>query len=106
MDLTRSDRPVPPPLAMMFSMAPGKTKLLAAPENQGWFVVHLDSITPGDPKTAPGLVEATRGQFARAVGEEYAEQFTRAVSKDIGVEKNEAAVGRLKQQLAGGSAGQ
>jgi peptidyl-prolyl cis-trans isomerase D len=106
MDLARNDRPIPPPLAMMFSMARGKTKLLAAPQNQGWFVVHLDSVTPGDPKTAPGLVEATRGQFARAVGDEYAEQFTNAVKKDIGVEKNEAAVARLKKQLAGGSGGQ
>jgi peptidyl-prolyl cis-trans isomerase D len=106
MDLARSDRPVPPPLAMMFSMARGKTKLLAAPENQGWFVVHLDTVTPGDPKSAPGLVEATRGQFARAIGDEYAEQFTNAVKKDIGVKKNDAAVARLKQQLAGGSAGQ
>jgi peptidyl-prolyl cis-trans isomerase D len=106
LDLSRSDRPVPPPLALMFSMAAGKTKLLAAPNNQGWFVVHLDSITPGDPKTAPGLVEATRSQFARVLGDEYAEQFTNAVKKDIGVEKNDAAVARLKKQLVGGSAGQ
>jgi len=105
MDLARSDRPVPPPLAMLFSMARGKTKLMPAPENQGWFVVHLDTVTPGDPKSAPGLVEATRGQFARVVGEEYAEQFSNAVKKDIGVERNDAAVARLKQQLQGGAAG-
>lgn len=106
MDIARGGQPVPPPLAMMFSMAPGTTKLLAAPDNEGWFIVHLDSITPGDPKTAPELVEATRGQFARLIGEEYAEQFTNAVKKDIGVQKNEAAVTRLKQQLVGGAGGQ
>jgi len=105
-DFQQGDRPIPPPLAMMFSMARGKTKLLAAPDNQGWFVVHLDSVTAGDPKTAPGLVEATRGQFARLIGEEYGEQFTNAVKKDIGVEKNSAAVTRLKRQLAGGAGGQ
>jgi peptidyl-prolyl cis-trans isomerase D len=103
-DLVQENRPVPPPLAMMFSMAKGKTKLLAAPDNAGWFVVHLDTITPGDATKAPGLIEATRGEFGRVVGQEYAEQFTNAVKKDVGVQINDAAVARLKSQFSGNTA--
>lgn len=106
MDLAQSGRPIPPPIAMLFKMAKGKTKLLAAPNNQGWFIVQLETIVPGDAKTAPGLLQATQGQFAQILGEEYAEQFTNAVRKEVGIERNDAAIARLKKQLTGGSAGQ
>ena len=106
MDLAQSGRPIPPPIAMLFSMAKGKTKLLAAPNDEGWFVVQLETIVPGDAKTAPGLLQATQGQFGQIMGEEYAEQFTNAVKKEVGIRRNDAAISRLKKQLTGGSAGQ
>ena len=40
------------------------------------------------------------------MGEEYAEQFTNAVKKEVGIERNDAAIARLKKQLTGGSAAQ
>lgn len=100
-ELARPGQPIPPPLAMMFSMAKGKTKLLPAPGNQGWFVVQLQAIEPGDAAKAPGLIEATRQQFVRVIGEEYVEQFSNAVARDIGVSRDEDALRRLKARLSG-----
>jgi peptidyl-prolyl cis-trans isomerase D len=102
MDLSRPNQPVPPPLAMMFSMAKGKTKLLPVPGDRGWFVVQLQEVVPGNAAEAPQLVAATRQQFDRVLAEEYAAQFTAAIKKQLGVRRNDAAVAALKSQLAGG----
>ena len=101
-DLARTGKQVPPPLALLFSMAPGKTRLLAASGRQGWFVVGLKSVTPGDARSAPGLVEATRGQFGRVFGNEYVQQFANAARRVMDVKADPAAIARLKGQLAGG----
>ena len=103
-DISRGQTPPPPPLALMFSMTQGDTKILAAAQNQGWFVIHLDQVQAGDVKEAPGLVEATRGQFTELLGREYAEQFSAAVEKELSVKRDPAAIARLKAQLAGGTA--
>jgi peptidyl-prolyl cis-trans isomerase D len=106
LDIARPDQPVPPPLAMMFSLPKGKARMLAAPNGQGWFVVHLEQTVPGDASKAPELVQATRGQFQRFLSEEYAAQFTRGVEKQLEVERDERAIARLKQSLLGGSSAQ
>jgi peptidyl-prolyl cis-trans isomerase D len=101
-DIARPNQPVPPPLAMMFSLPKGKARLLAAPQGAGWFVVHLEQTVPGNAATAPQLVQATRGQFQRIIGEEYAEQFSRAVEKSLKVERNQDAIRKTKQELLSG----
>lgn len=100
-DIARPNQPVPPPLAMMFSLPRGKARLLAAPQGAGWFVVHLEQTVAGNAATAPQLVQATRSQFQRIIGEEYAEQFSRAVEKSVDVERNEDAIRATKQGLLG-----
>jgi peptidyl-prolyl cis-trans isomerase D len=101
-DIARPNQPVPPPLAMMFSLPRGKARLLAAPQGAGWFVVHLEQTVPGNAATAPQLVQATQAQFQRIIGEEYAEQFSRAVEKSVKVERNPDAIGKTKQELLSG----
>ncbi len=88
---------------MLFSLPQGRAKILAAPNGAGWFVVHLASRVPGDARTNPGLVQATRGEFARILGEEYAAQFTRAVEQRLDVERDEEALARVKRQMQGGA---
>jgi peptidyl-prolyl cis-trans isomerase D len=103
-DIARPNQPVPPPLAMMFSLPRGKARLLAAPQGAGWFVVHLEQTAPGNASSAPGLIQATRTQFQRILGEEYAAQFTRAVEKSVKVERNEDAIRATKRGLTTGGA--
>ena len=105
-DIAQPNRPVPPPLAMMFSLPQGKARLLPAPGGQGWFVVHLENRVPGDARSAPGLVQATMSQFQRFIGEEYAQQFGRAVEKLQDIERDEDAIRRTKGQLLGAGAPQ
>lgn len=101
LDIARPNQPVPPPLAMMFSLPKGKARLLPAPNGQGWFVVHLEQTVPGDARKAPELVQATRGQFQQFLSQEYAAQFTRGVEKQLEVERDEKAIARLKKSLLG-----
>ena len=105
-DIARGGQAVPPPLAMMFSLPKGKARLLAAPQGAGWFVVHLEQTVPGNAATAPELVQATKSQFQRILGEEYAAQFTRAVEKGLDVKRNEDTIRATKKALIGGGAAQ
>jgi peptidyl-prolyl cis-trans isomerase D len=105
-DIAQPNRPVPPPLAMLFSLPQGKARLLPAPGGQGWFVVHLENRVPGNARTAPGLVQATMSQFQRFVGEEYAQQFGRAVQKLQDIKRNEEAIRKTRSQLLGAAAPQ
>jgi peptidyl-prolyl cis-trans isomerase D len=105
-DISRGGQQVPPPLQMLFSLPRGKSRILAAPAGQGWFVVHHATSVPGDAKTSPVLVQATTSQFQRFLGEEYAAQFTNAAEAAGKVERNAEAIRRLKQQLLSGGRAQ
>lgn len=96
----------PPPLVLMFSMPPRTTRLLEAPGGAGWYLIRLDTITPGDARTVPAAMAGARNDFRRLLGREYAEQFARAVQADTGVKRDPAALAALKRELAGGGADQ
>ena len=101
MDIAQAGDRVPPPVRAIFSLGRGRSKLLPAPNNAGWFIVHLDQIAGGNIDSTPGLVEATRSQFGQVVGNEYAEQFANAAEREVTVRRDDAAMARLKQQLQG-----
>lgn len=105
-ELARLGDRVPPPLALMFSMARPAARTLPAGNGEGWFVVKLDRIEAGDAGRVPGLVDATRSQFARVLGDEYAEQFAQAAREAVGVSINARAFAELKARLAGGAGAQ
>lgn len=92
---------VPPPLALMFSMAKGTVKLLEAANNRGWYVVALKDIQPGqiDPRD-PALAAAAR-EFGQLAGDEYTQQLRQAMRDEVGSTKNEAAVAALAKTLTG-----
>ncbi|MBS1239375.1 MAG: ppiD [Proteobacteria bacterium] len=92
---------VPPVLALMFSMAEGTVKRLEAPNDNGWFVVKLDDIEPGKLAANDPLIAAAARDLAPTLGQEYAEQFTHAAGKDVGVERNKEAIAALQKRLKG-----
>lgn len=94
---------VPPPLQMMFSMKKGTAKLLPAPNGAGWFVVHLAQTEAGNAQGQPQLIRATRAQFNQVAGNEYVEQFVRAVERDQKVKRDEDAIRKAKEQLLRGA---
>ncbi|MEN2786680.1 peptidyl-prolyl cis-trans isomerase [Sphingomonas qilianensis] len=103
--LTANPRGAPPPLTLLFSMSQGSTKLLEAPNNEGWFIVHLDRIEPGNAAAQKPVIDQMRAEIGRSIGREYAEQFTQAVQAKVGVKRNEKSIAAIKAEMAGGTAG-
>jgi peptidyl-prolyl cis-trans isomerase D len=97
---------VPRPLALLFAMRQGDTKLIPAEQGAGWFVVSLQRVVPGDARSIPTLIESTRNEFTRVLGDEYAQQFSNAVTRELGVKRDEAAIARLRTQLGNSGGGQ
>ena len=100
-DLLQSGQQVPPPVALLFSLKAGQTKLLEAPEKKGWFVVRLDNIEKGDAATMPGLVQSTQAEFSRMMAEELQQQFSASLVNAVGVSRNEGAIAKVKRELSG-----
>jgi peptidyl-prolyl cis-trans isomerase D len=92
---------VPSELALFLSMAEGTVKRLEAPNDTGWFVVRLDKIEAPQVAADDPIVLATLQQLARVSSDEYTEQFVRAAQREVGVERNQAAIDALSAQLTG-----
>ncbi|WP_114228318.1 MULTISPECIES: peptidylprolyl isomerase [Sphingomonas] len=90
---------VPAPLQMLFSLTPGKSRMVAAPQGQGFFIVQLDKTIPGDSLTQPGLIGQTQRDLSQSGGEEIAVQFLNAAQKELGVSRNEAAIADARKRL-------
>ena len=101
----QSRQPVPPPLALLFSMAQGTTKLLPA-GNRGWFVVSLKTITPHPVAKDDPLIASAQTELGSVLGQEYGRALRRAIREEVGVKTNDAAVQAVRRQLGGGAAGQ
>lgn len=100
--LIANPRNVPPPIALLFSMAPKTVKLSQAPDDGGYFIVALDTVVPGDARGRPQVIEGTRGDIGKVIGREYGDQLTKAMQQAVGTTKNATAIAALKAELAGG----
>lgn len=99
--LAATGQRVPPPLALMFSMAQGTSKKLEAPNDSGWFLVQLDRIEAGTiARDDPVFAQAKR-ELGQTLGQEYAAQLRTALRADVGVERNQAAIDAVRKQLTG-----
>ena len=96
----RSNR-IPPPIALLFSMAEGTNKRLEAAGRQGWFVVSLDDVVPGEIADNDPLLAQARTSLGPVLGEEYVAQTVRAFRDAQGVERNADAIAAVRAQLAG-----
>ncbi len=94
-------RQVPPPLALLFAMAQGTTKLLPAPRNRGWYVVSVSQIIPGTIAPNDPMVAAARRELGQLSGREYADQLMHAIRAEVGVERKDDAIKAVKNRLSG-----
>lgn len=93
---------VPPPLMVLFSMNQGKVRTVGGGEGEGFYVVKLDKITPGNALAAPSLVTQTQNQMQQALSQEYGLQFLNAMRQAVGVKRNEKAIIDTKARITGG----
>ena len=106
-DLLRQDQRPPAQISMLFAMTQGNVRSIAIPNDQGVFLVQLTAVQQGDAAKVPGLVDKVRADLSGLIGNEYADQFARAVERDLGVERNPATVANVTKALRdanGGSA--
>ncbi|WP_372915186.1 SurA N-terminal domain-containing protein [Sandarakinorhabdus sp.] len=90
---------VPEAARAFLNGAAGSTQLLAG--QGGWILVHVDRIVPGDPKAQAGLIEASRREVGSALPGEMAEGLAKASMAAVGVDRNQATIGKLRQRLSG-----
>jgi peptidyl-prolyl cis-trans isomerase D len=95
---------VPAPLRVLFSLAQGKSRMVASGEGadqEGFFVVRLNKIIPGNALMQPGLIASTQSQMQRTVSQEYGQQFVNAARALVGVKRNEKAIAETKARITG-----
>lgn len=101
MDLAEMQGNVPPALSMMFSLAEGRSRMIADPQGRGFIIVKVTRITPGNARLQPALISRTQSEFQDTAAQEYAEQMTKAIEADVGVERNEDAIAAAKRRITG-----
>lgn len=100
-ELVQQGQRIPPSLALLFSMAKNSVKRLEAPRDTGWYVVTVDTITPGQiAPNDPLLVQAT-ASLGQLLGREYGDAMRAAIRKDAEVERNADAIAAVRKQLVG-----
>jgi peptidyl-prolyl cis-trans isomerase D len=91
---------VPPPVQAFLLLGPGKSRAVPAGA-QGYWVVHVDTVTPGDVAAAPQLVDSACAQFAQSAPDEIGAAFAQAVEADLGVKRNASALAAATTRVAG-----
>lgn len=89
------------PLKMLFTLMPGKSRLVADPQGLAFFVVKNNKVTPGNALTNPVLIAQTQAAFQQTATEELGEQLLAAMKAEQGVKRNDKAIAASKQRITG-----
>ena len=101
-ELSQFQGNVPAAMGMMFSLAEGRSRMIADPQGRGFVVVKVTRITPGNASLQPSLISRTQSEFQEASGNEYAEQMARAIETEVGVKRNDKAIEATRKRIVGG----
>ena len=101
MDLAQMQGNVPASLAMVFSLAEGRSRMIADPQGRGFVIVKVTKITPGNARLQPQLVSRTQSEFQETAAGEYVQQLSQAIEAEVGVERNEEAIAAAKRRITG-----
>ena len=100
--IAMANQQVPPALQMLFTLAQGKSRMLADQQGRGFFVVKVDKIVPGNALLQPGLISRMQNELQEPVSQDYAQQFLAAVREEMKLKRNESAIAAMKARLASG----
>jgi len=101
-ELGQNGQPVPPELALLFSMAQGSVKTLELPGNRGWMVIALGEVDRPNPKDIdPARVAAIAQPLGPAFGNELVGQLVAEAKRRAGVKINKDLLEQLRKELTG-----
>jgi len=104
--IARSGQQVPPPLTILFSIPEGRARMIAAPNNAGWIIVHHQKRVAGNAGADPvgaQIAATTQQELTETAERELQAQFARAVRGVVEVERNEEAINALRARLTAGN---
>jgi peptidyl-prolyl cis-trans isomerase D len=76
--------------AKLFGLAPGEVAVAEVPE--GWAVLRLAEVQPGDPEANAEAVDILAEGLAQSLRNDMLTAFTRELERDLGVSINQAAL--------------
>lgn len=97
-DLTRQQNV--PPIVQQFMATPAKT-VKVLPSAQGWVLINVDAIEPGNLQAVPGLVDAGKREIATALPEEFGAAFAAAAERATATKRNDAVIAAVTRRLSG-----
>ena len=77
--IAMSKAPVPPAMQILFTLAQGKSKMVADPQGRGFFVVKVDKIIPGNALLQPDLISQMQTELQQTASDDYAREFVAAL---------------------------
>ncbi len=89
------------PLRMLFSLAQGKSRMVADPRGRGFLIIKTDKITPGNSMNSPLLIAQTQAEFQQTASNELGEQMLAAMKSEQKIKRNEEAIAASKQRITG-----
>jgi peptidyl-prolyl cis-trans isomerase D len=92
---------VPAPIAMLFSLGQGKARMVAGGQGEGFYVVKVSKVIPGNALNQPSIIGQTQQQMSDPLSQEYGQQFLNAMRGMIGVKRNEKAIQAAKTRISG-----
>ncbi|CAN5194359.1 peptidylprolyl isomerase [soil metagenome] len=100
--LGQQGQQVPEAMVALFSMVKGKSRMLTLPQDQGFAILHLDEILPGNAAGNAQVLNATGEGLVSVLAQEYSRQFQVAIRGAVGVKRNESALTRVESDLRKG----
>lgn len=101
LQISQADAAVAAPLKMMFSLAKGKSRMVADPQGRGYFIVKTNKVVPGNALTNPSLITQTQMAFQQTASDELGAQLLAAMKADQGVKRNEDKISAARQRITG-----
>ena len=92
---------VPPPIAMLFSLGQGKTRMVAGSKGEGFYVVKVKRIIPGNALNQPQLIARTQQEMQQSLSQEYGAQLLSAMRQTVGVKRDDKAIATSKAKITG-----
>ncbi len=93
------NKPPPPAARLLLDTPVGGVG--AVPGDQGWLLVHVTAIEPGDLAAVPQLLQSARVSLGTQANEELAAAFAQAAVQAIKAERNAATVNTVARRMAG-----